>query len=251
MKKIPPKRRTQSREQYWQRLFDSYAAHSEDHLVSGWSYQGLHQRLSVYSRFLDEILLPEGSLVLDLGCGAGTYSRFLVKRGFQVIGMDYAPAVVKAARKRSVAGEDEYLCGDIYRLPFADNVFDHVVCIGVFQSLNDHRRALCEIRRVLVGKGRLFLMTLNKLEWLCILKRCLRWEDVILIHEVQNPRLMTYHPRVFGADMRRLGFHSVQVAPVQIVPEYFTGYSNFVAIWQHVPFFRYLTAHSFNVTAQK
>ena len=40
------------------------------------------------------------SLILDLGCGAGPLSAVLVRRGYEVIGVDSSAAMIRLARKR-------------------------------------------------------------------------------------------------------------------------------------------------------
>src|SRR5207237_423577 len=56
---------------------------------------------------------------LDVGCGAGTYTRWLSDQGLQVVGLDYSQPTLKKARQRMSPGIP--LCaGDATRLPFAD-----------------------------------------------------------------------------------------------------------------------------------
>lgn len=46
-------------------------------------------------------MLPEGGRVLDLGCGAGEpMAGYLIRQGFAVTGMDFAPAMLAIARAR-------------------------------------------------------------------------------------------------------------------------------------------------------
>lgn len=43
---------------------------------------------------------PKGALWLDIGCGAGTYTRMLASEGLRVIGIDYSlPSLVKACKR--------------------------------------------------------------------------------------------------------------------------------------------------------
>ena len=99
--------------------------------------------------------------MLDLGCGPGTFSRWLAQRGFQVYGLDYSPEMIQIAKKRSAKGKINYLVADIYNLPFPDNFFDIIICLGVFQTLDHPKQALVEIESKLKPGGTLILTALN------------------------------------------------------------------------------------------
>src|SRR5262249_51634309 len=135
--------------------------HADEHSVSGWSAYGLRRRVEVFQDLLDDGLLAPGGRVLELGCGAGTYVRLLVKRGHPTVGLDYSvPSLVRA-----VAADPgrlgRYVAGDAYALPFPSGAFDGIVCIGVLQALARQEGALAEIARVLAPGGRLVVETLN------------------------------------------------------------------------------------------
>lgn len=51
-------------------------------------------------------------LVVDLGCGSGTWARALVEAGFEVLGVDFAPAMIELAR--GVAPAARYVVSSIY-----------------------------------------------------------------------------------------------------------------------------------------
>jgi 2-polyprenyl-3-methyl-5-hydroxy-6-metoxy-1,4-benzoquinol methylase len=48
---------------------------------------------------LDELKLPPGSRILDIGCGTGRHSVELAKRGFKVTGVDISPQMLAEAEK--------------------------------------------------------------------------------------------------------------------------------------------------------
>ena len=77
---------------------------------------------------------------LDLGCGRGQYTPELARRGWQVIGIDYVPAAIEAAKRRDADGA-MYVVGDVTDLPAAElGTFDFFLDIGCFQGLNDIQR---------------------------------------------------------------------------------------------------------------
>ncbi|MBI5612597.1 MAG: malonyl-ACP O-methyltransferase BioC [Gammaproteobacteria bacterium] len=98
--------------------------------------------------------------VLDLGCGSGYCTRALRKRYRQteVIGLDIAPAMLRAARRRDGWWRrNRWLGGDAERLPFAAASFDMVISNLSLQWC-DPERVFPEVARVL-RPGGLFMFT--------------------------------------------------------------------------------------------
>jgi len=96
--------------------------------------------------------------VLDLGCAAGAEIPVLRALGHRVIAADLSEKMVEACKKRFANDAAvQVLCAEADRLPLAANSVDHVVCLGVFEFLNDYSPALGEISRVL-RPGRLVIL---------------------------------------------------------------------------------------------
>jgi ubiquinone/menaquinone biosynthesis C-methylase UbiE len=95
--------------------------------------------------------LPQGSKILDAGCGPGGMAAKLMQRGYEVWGLDIAEPMIRQARER--CGTDQFRVGDVERIPFPDNTFDGVVCLGVLAYLDADAKALSEIERVLKPGG--------------------------------------------------------------------------------------------------
>jgi len=101
---------------------------------------------------------PEKLLAIDVACGPGTFTRPLAGRVGKAIGVDLTPAMVEKARAE--AAHDgivniEFVSGDIYALPFADNFADIVSCGYAVHHMTEPRRALAEMARVARPGGRL------------------------------------------------------------------------------------------------
>jgi ubiquinone/menaquinone biosynthesis C-methylase UbiE len=99
-------------------------------------------------------------LAIDLACGPGTYTRPLAARVRQAIGADLTPAMVEKARAEAARDgitNIEFVCADIYALPFADGVAGIVSCGYAFHHMTDPPRALAEMARVLQPGGRMAL----------------------------------------------------------------------------------------------
>ena len=186
-------------EQVWRARYDQWALkYDADHLISGWSAQGLTRRFQLLVAMLERINLKPGSRILDLGAGPGIYTREITARRFQCIGVDYSHNVLLAARRK---GKDEpYVQADAYQLPFRNRSFDAVVCIGVLQSLDRTAAALGEIGRVLAPGGWIFLDGLNRFFWLSCLRRARS------LGQPAEKRLNEYSPYMLREMCEGLGF---------------------------------------------
>src|SRR6202521_4415600 len=99
-------------------------------------------------------------LAIDLACGPGTYTRPLAARVRQAIGADLTPAMVEKARAEAARDgitNIEFVCGDIYALPFKDSSAEIVSCGYAFHHMTDPMRALTEMVRGLKPGGRVAL----------------------------------------------------------------------------------------------
>ena len=100
--------------------------------------------------------------VLDLGCGAGKNLIYLSKKGFDMYGIDCAPEGLKIIKER--LKKEKTICslelGNIFnKLPYKDNFFDAIISVQVLQhgKVNEIKKAIKEIERVLKAKGLIFI----------------------------------------------------------------------------------------------
>jgi ubiquinone/menaquinone biosynthesis C-methylase UbiE len=115
------------------------------------------QRQAAALGYVDELSLPKGSRVLEIGCGAGYLAIALAQRGFAVQAVDHAPEMIELARRHvKQAGFDDRVhtsIEDAHKLSFEDESFDLVVSLGVINWLYDLKKALAEITRILKRGG--------------------------------------------------------------------------------------------------
>jgi SAM-dependent methyltransferase len=225
-------------------MFNELSTQKADHSISGWSSQGLKLRMQAYFQVLPQLSLGDGARVLDLGCGAGSYSRTLDKAGYQVFGVDFAHLVALEARKRTPHGNVHYLAADACSLPLPDACVDHVLCIGLLQSLHNHKTALSEICRVLKPGGSLCLMTLNSRNFKVRLDRCLGRQDIVVARGRAQPRLTTYDPDDLVRDLEEAGLFGLTVKPVMIYPQRWSRFEPLFRFLSHIPVAGFLTARS-------
>lgn len=108
----------------------------------------------------------QGADVLDLGCGCGYGAYVLATQGARtVVGADVAPEAVEYARRRYQAPNLTFEVMDATALTFPDQRFTAVVCLEVFEHVQDYMALLREAARVLTPGGVLVLSTPNRLIW--------------------------------------------------------------------------------------
>ena len=116
---------------------------------------------------------PERLCALDVGCGGGYLSVELARLGFNVSGVDPAPASIAAAQSHAKQSglSIDYRVAQAESLPFPDGSFDLVTCCDVLEHVQDLDRTLSEIARVLKPGGIIMYDTINRtfMTWLGVI----------------------------------------------------------------------------------
>ena len=108
------------------------------------------------NKLLDAVGAQPGIRTLDLCCGQGNVAEALLRRGCEVVGVDFSPAMLAFARRR--ASNATFIETDAQDLPFGDAEFDVAVSNFGVCHVPDQPRALAQARRVLRPAGK-FAMT--------------------------------------------------------------------------------------------
>jgi ubiquinone/menaquinone biosynthesis C-methylase UbiE len=146
--------------------FDSMSSYWADiyHIrsVEGAIHQ---QRMAVVLEWIDDLALPKGSRILEIGCGAGLTTIKLACRGYGVDAIDSSEAMVERTLREvteSGAGDRvKVFRGDANSLPFEDDTFTLVLAIGVIPWLESPDTAVREMARVLKPGGYVILNSDN------------------------------------------------------------------------------------------
>lgn len=91
-------------------------------------------------RFLDLTMGTQPASVLEIGCGDGTLTSYLVERGLQVAGVDISSVAIDRMRSRCAdlvaQGRVELVCGDVVTyLEESRRTFDAVLGAGIIHHV--------------------------------------------------------------------------------------------------------------------
>lgn len=132
--------------------------------------QGLYQVLAKFYR--DQIISrsaagilsryftdSEGQHYLHAGCGSGGSDQRITLGRPVFHFLDLSPVAVHLHRKQSMPLRRSYVCGDIFRLPYASGSMDGIFNFGVMEHFTEPKISaiLSEFKRVLKADGRMVL----------------------------------------------------------------------------------------------
>jgi demethylmenaquinone methyltransferase/2-methoxy-6-polyprenyl-1,4-benzoquinol methylase len=111
---------------------------------------------------LEGLAINPNTQVLDLCCGAGQTTGFLVQYSQQVTGLDSSPVALERAAKNVPQGK--YVEGLAEKMPLPDNQFDLVHTSAALHEMNNAqlKEILREVYRVLKPGGIFTLIDLHQ-----------------------------------------------------------------------------------------
>lgn len=122
-------------------------------------YKGLG--LKYHTRIIKEMMNEIKGRVLDVGCGTGIVHDLYPN--LDIFGIDVSSGMLKHHK-------GDHWLASATDIPFADNMFDSVVCRSVLHHIPETEKALSEIKRVLKPNGRFVCWETNK-SWLAEIVR--------------------------------------------------------------------------------
>jgi SAM-dependent methyltransferase len=115
--------------------------------------------LSVDQDFVLEHCRPTGRII-DLGCGTGRLALALAPTGYQPVGVDLSPEMLKVMGEKAAAlgVAIPCVCGNLVELGmFADASFDHAACLfstlGLIVGAEARQQAVAHVHRLLKSGG--------------------------------------------------------------------------------------------------
>ena len=110
--------------------------------------------------------LKDGDKILDIGAGAGEYSLYFARKGYEVSALELADANI-AAFKKKLTPEDkiDLVQGNALDLSrYADKSFDIVLLFGPLYHLKndvDKQKCISEAKRVCKDGGKIFFLVVD------------------------------------------------------------------------------------------
>ena len=125
--------------------------------------------------FLQQLNLPEGAKVLELGGGAGQTAKKICELGFNLTGIDISQHLIQESNKKCEShvnsGSAKFICQSMEKkFPLTDEEFDVCVIVGSMQYVGDLNMCFTEINRVLKKNGNLIICQANMYPLLDIIK---------------------------------------------------------------------------------
>jgi len=102
-----------------------------------------------------------GSLLVDVGCGAGVLAPHVAHLGYQHLGVDVVSGSAELARDRGIT----VVLGDARRIPLSNGCADVVVAGEVLEHVPDLDRVVAEVTRILRPGGTLVIDTIASTWW--------------------------------------------------------------------------------------
>lgn len=140
--------RYNSTRQAWENIWDSASVAVE---LQTMTYARAQQTMDTYAAYL-----PKDGLLLEAGSGLSAAVITLRKRGFNVVGLDYAENALHISYQYD--SSLPLVAGDVHALPFGENSLDAYLSFGVLEHFEHGMgAALAEACRVLKPGGVLVL----------------------------------------------------------------------------------------------
>jgi len=119
-----------------------------------------HDRVRL-ARIAAALDLFPGARILDVGCGTGVFTIFLLEEftePLEIVCADFSEKMLEVARKKlSRRQEISFCCLDVTNEPFPGNAFDRIICYSCFPHLIDKKAALSNFRSHLAANGLLVI----------------------------------------------------------------------------------------------
>lgn len=97
----------------------------------------------------------KAGVYFEAGCGMAKNALLLARDNFKVVGLDISLGALKKAKEifRKEGRKGFFVCGNMNRMPFREDLFDVVYAGGSIEHFSDTLSSVKELRRVLTNGG--------------------------------------------------------------------------------------------------
>lgn len=190
-------------------MAESYAAWEESPIgraVTRMEHDSLWRVIEAVARVNSRALVGacgnalDGAEVLDIGCGTGSWTHEMARRGARVTGLDAAPGMIRVAEEKLASrgfsegarsqvsgvnqggtgipfdaprgwGRVRFMVGDARVLPFPDQTFDMVTMVNMLEFVENPGGVLSEAARVTKQQGIIVTGFLNRWSLWALVRR--------------------------------------------------------------------------------
>lgn len=200
---------------YWKEVYQTDT-------LSGAIYR---ERRSAVLSMVDKLGLPPSSRILEVGCGAGSTSVALAKKGYRVNAVDTVDSMLdltrQAADEAGLGANLDVSLADIGHLSFPSQHFALAMAVGVFPWVEYPQQGVVELHRVVRSGGYVILTATNKwclnqiLDPLCFPGlRPMRWRIAQVLEEFNiwrrsRPRQHRYSVKQIDTLLSQTGFRKL------------------------------------------
>ena len=119
---------------------------------------------TLYNSFLNFINKNIEGKILEVGCGIGKTTHFLVEKynNVSITAIDYDKEQIDIANKNKKSIKIKFMQSDATKLKFKSSYFDYVIETNVLHHVKEYTKAIKEIKRVLKNNGYFYLMDISQ-----------------------------------------------------------------------------------------
>ncbi|MFB9076186.1 class I SAM-dependent methyltransferase [Flavobacterium procerum] len=118
---------------------------------------------NAYYIFAELLQIKPNAKLLDVACGLGRMLEIGLDYKAQCSGVDISSVAVETAKLK--LPEANIVEANAEELPFKDNTFDFVTCLGSLERMIDKEKVLQDIKRVTTSDSRICFMVRNSNSW--------------------------------------------------------------------------------------
>jgi 2-polyprenyl-3-methyl-5-hydroxy-6-metoxy-1,4-benzoquinol methylase len=225
-------------------VHDQIKEHYCEEYYTEWINRQKKRRIRMWESRLKMInkIKAKGKL-LDVGCGEGLFLQLAQKSGWQVSGIELSPYASKFASK--ALGTKIY-CGQLHEEVFDDNSFDVVTMWHVLEHVEDPKRYLREINRVVKSGGLLVIAVpnVNALVMQSAYRVIRRRKSKLFSVNDKEVHLYHFSQKTLAAYFEKTGFDCLRLSPdygivqfpkklinwISVIPFYIAGLTIFNSI---------------------
>ena len=134
-----------------------------DSIGDDWDRDLTAEDLERLAHIIDQVSIPRGVNVCDLGCGTGVLFDLLRRRvgetGY-IVGVDFAPRVAHRAQHNFPFHNIGVVEADACCMPFKDHVFDVVISFAAFAHFHHKDETIRQANQILKPGGKIIIIHL-------------------------------------------------------------------------------------------